>query len=36
MCAFKRDSDVIVAKCRTPALADVDAKVYTRNLLGSD
>ncbi len=35
MCAFKRDFDVI-ANCHTPALVEVEAKVYTRNLLGSD
>jgi UDPglucose 6-dehydrogenase len=33
---FKRESDLIVANRRTLVLADVDAKVYTRDLFNSD
>lgn len=34
--AFKRECDVIVANRRTPALADVESKVFTRDLFGCD
>ncbi len=34
--SFKRESDVIVANRMTTALADVKAKVFTRDLFGND
>ena len=33
---FKKTSDVIIANRKSDDLADVDAKIYTRDLYGMD
>jgi UDPglucose 6-dehydrogenase len=36
LAAFKHESDIIIANRRTEALADVEAKVFSRDLFGND